>query len=136
MGRLTLRAYVATILAAWLVIGGGALVDLVRMPHLLEWALFAALAMFAGTFTLTIASLNASISINDAFFMSAGLLFGPGPAALILSADTILYSFRKRHRLEHMVFNAAAPALSLWVATHVFFAILGAPPLSRTDVPL
>jgi putative nucleotidyltransferase with HDIG domain len=136
MGRITLRAYVATIVVAWVVIGGSAIVDLVHMPHLLEWVLFAALAMFAGTFTLTITSLNASIGVNDAFFMSAGLLFGPGPAALILSADTILYSFRKRHRWENVAFNAAAPALSLWVATHAFFAMLGAPPLSQTDVPL
>jgi putative nucleotidyltransferase with HDIG domain len=136
MGRITLRAYVATIVAAWLVIGGGAIVGVVHMPHLLEWVLFAALAMFAGTFTLTIASLNASIGVNDAFFISAGLLFGPGPAALILSADTILYSFRKRHRWENVAFNAAAPALSLWVATHAFFAMLGAQPLSQADVPL
>jgi len=136
MGRITLRAYVGAIVAAGLLVGADAIVDLVRMPHLLEWALFAALAMFAGTFTLTIASLNASIGVNDAFFISAGLLFGPGPAALILCADTCVYSFRKRHRWEHVAFNAAAPALSLWVASHVFFAILGGPPLSQTDIPI
>src|SRR4051812_4296908 len=136
MARITLRLYVAAVVAAWLIVGGGALVDLVHMPHLLEWALFAALALFAGTFTLTIASLNASIGVNDAFFMSAALLFGPGPAALILAADTCLYSFRKRHAWQRVLFNAAAPALSLWVAGHAFFAIIGGPPLSQADVPI
>src|SRR3954467_10531578 len=100
MARITLRLYVAAVVGAWVVVGGGALVDLVHMPHLLEWALFAALALFAGTFTRASASPHPGIGVNDAFFISAALLLGPGPAAVILAADTGLYSFRKRHAWE------------------------------------
>jgi putative nucleotidyltransferase with HDIG domain len=128
-----LRCYVAAI-----VLAGGAVVvhavpGLVRAPHLLEWALFALLAVLSGSFMLHIASINASIGVNDTFFIATALLFGPGPAAVILATDTLIFSWRKGHSRERLAFNTAAPALSLWVGGQVFFFLAQVPPLSEAQ---
>ena len=56
------------------------------MPHPLAWFLFAALAILTGSFTIRIASVEASISVADTFFITSALLFGPGPATVALAA--------------------------------------------------
>lgn len=136
MTRISLRAFVLAIVAAGLVTGAFSLVALTRVSHPLEWFLFALLAVLTGSFTLNIASINASIGVNDTFFLTSVLLFGPGPGALILAIDTLLYSFRKRHNWQRMAFNTAAPALSLWIAGQAFFAISGLRLLSEQDAPI
>jgi putative nucleotidyltransferase with HDIG domain len=131
-----LRLYVAIVVAA----GGAAVISgvpaLVHSPHLLEWALFALFAIVGGSFMFHVASVNASIGVNDTFFIASALLFGPGPASITLAADTLIFSWRKRHSLDRTAFNTAAPALSLWIAAKAFFLLAGVPPLSHADAPL
>jgi hypothetical protein len=50
-------------------------------PHPYEWLLFAALAMLTGSFSLKIASISASVTVCDTFFVTTALLFGPAPAS-------------------------------------------------------
>lgn len=104
--------------------------SLVHTPHLLEWFLFAALAVVTTLFPITISSAKSSISVSDTFFISAALLFGPAPATVALAVDSFALSMRRRHGLKMVAFNTVAPALSMWIASETFFLMARIPPLS------
>ena len=113
------------------------LVSLLRVPHPLEWSAFAVLSILTGSFFIRIATTEASISIADTFFISSALLFGPEAATVAIATDSCIFSWRKKHGWSRIVFNAVAPAVSLWVAGHAFFVLAGVPPLSVTgDAPI
>ena len=116
-------------------IGGIAVVHsiaaLPRAPHPLEWAAFAFLALVAGSFTIKIASIEATMSASDTFVITSALLFGPAPATVALALDSLVMSWRRGHGWTRLAFNAVAPSLSLWVGAHVFFLIAGVAPLSE-----
>jgi putative nucleotidyltransferase with HDIG domain len=107
-----------------------------RTPQPLGWLALAALAMVAGSFRLNFASVSANISIADTFFITIALLFGPGPAALAIAAGGCFSSWRRRAPWRQIAFNTASPAIALWIATLVFYAIAGIQPLALADVPL
>ena len=117
---------------------GGRSID--RRPaqraHPLEWFLFTTLVILTGSFTLNVSAINASISVADTFLIASTLLFGPAPATVALALDTFVLSWRKGYPWRRVAFNAVAPALSLWVAGHVFFLITGAAPLAANDAKI
>jgi len=129
-----LSIYVRLVIAAGAAAVSHSLVGLLAAPHPFEWILFATLVILTGSFTLNISAINASISVADTFLIAATLLFGPAPATVALAIDTLLLSWRKGYPWRRVAFNAVAPALSLWVAGHVFFLITGAAPLATNDV--
>src|SRR5207245_1123645 len=75
-------------------------------------------------------SIEATMSASDTFVITSALLFGPAPATVALAVDSIVMSWRRGHGWTRLSFNAAAPALSLWVAARVFFLIARVPRLS------
>jgi hypothetical protein len=120
---------------------GGALVlhsvaATARMAHPLVWVAIVAPAILVGTFRLNIHSISASISVSDTFWILTALLFGPGPAAVAVAADSLIMSWRRHHEWEHIAFNAAAPAASIWAGAHVFFFVARVPPLLQTPTPI
>lgn len=100
-------------------------------PYPLAWLLFTALAVATGTFTMKIASVDATISVTDTFFISSAMLFGPGPATVTVAIDSFVASWRRGHRWNRIAFNTAACAFAMWTAGHVFFWLAGTPPLAR-----
>jgi putative nucleotidyltransferase with HDIG domain len=112
------------------------LLGLASTPEPFQWLLFSALVLLADRFTLSIASVGASISVSDTFFIAAALLFGPGPAMVTLAFDGFLLSMRKRHDWNRVSFNTFAPALSLALGAHAFFLLSHVPPLARGDTPV
>jgi putative nucleotidyltransferase with HDIG domain len=128
-----LSLYVRSVTAAGAAAVVHSLFGLLTAPHPFEWILFATLVILTGSFTLNISAINASISVADTFLIAATLLFGPAPATVALAIDTFLLSWRRGYSWGRVAFNAVAPALSLWVAGHVFFLITGAAPLSADD---
>jgi len=88
------------------------------------------------SFTVKIASVAASISVADAFFITSALLFGPAPATIALVFDSFISSLRRRHAWERIAFNSVAPAFSMWIASHTFFALARIRPLAQADVPI
>ena len=128
-----LSLYVRFVIAAGAAAVVHSLIGLVTAPHPLEWFLFATLVILTGSFTLNVSAINASISVADTFLIAATLLFGPAPATVALAIDTFLLSWRKGYSWGRVAFNAVAPALSLWVAGHVFFLITAAAPLAADD---
>jgi len=132
-----LTFYIRGVTALGSVIVLYSLVSLLRVPHPLEWSAFAVVSFLTGYFFLRITATEASISSADTFFISSALLFGPEAATVAIAADSCLFSWRKKHGWSRIVFNAVAPAVSLWTAGHAFFAIAGVPPLSMAgDTPI
>jgi putative nucleotidyltransferase with HDIG domain len=114
---------------------GGAVVlysiaGLFQAPHPLDWFLFTGLVVLVGSFTLKISAIEASMSVADTFLIASTLLFGPAPATVALAIDTSVMSWRRGYPWPRVLFNAVAPALSLWVAGQAFFLMAGVEPLS------
>lgn len=109
-----------------------------------EWWVLAALTLLTGSFTVKIPGLLARISVSDAFVFASVLAFGPSVATVIVAIDSIVATFwmRPEHRsLLRSLFNLATVALSIWVASHAFYALAGTGPgenlpLSQLVVPL
>jgi putative nucleotidyltransferase with HDIG domain len=132
----SLRRYVRLVAIAGALVIVESLVSLTTTPHPYEWLLFAALAMLTGSFSLKIASISASVTVSDTFFITTALLFGPAPATLAVALDTFIISYRRKHSLDRVAFNAATPALGMWAGSHVFFLIAGIPHLSHSHTPI
>ena len=127
----SLRLYVRILL----VVGAGVLAQSILMavhtPRPLGWLLFAGLAMLMGPFKVSLASIEARISVADTFFITSAILFGPAPATVALAIDCFIISRRCRDPWYRLAFNSVAPALSLWVGVQAFFLIAGVPPLDQ-----
>ena len=136
MARRALTWYVRFVIAA----GGAVVVEsIVRAAYpgrSYEWVLFAILGVLTGSLTIRIATVEASISVADTFFIAAAILFGPAPATAAIAIDSLVLSSRKKHPIDRIGFNVAAPALSLWTATHAFFFFAGIPPLASTGLAM
>ncbi|MGE5246495.1 MAG: HD domain-containing phosphohydrolase [Betaproteobacteria bacterium] len=126
----------------WTVALTGALVlvvSAVRLPTAPRpglWSLFAGLAIAAGSFTLRIAPVSATISVSDTFFIASAVLFGPAPATLAVAVASCIVSIRRGHPWQRVAFNTSAPALSMWVAGATYFAITGLPPGAVAPQPI
>lgn len=129
------RAYVAAIIAlggAALGYSGYVLVETAVSPM---WLVLLALTMFSSTFSIKIPHASTTISVSETFVFICALLFGPAPATIVIAVDGLVMSCWRRHRRVHQVlFNAAEPALSIFVAAHVFFALTGLDPSQRTPI--
>lgn len=101
------------------------------------WMVLAALAMLTGVFPVQIGSAEASISVADTFFIACALLFGPAAATAAVAMDSLVMSLLgRRHRSERVLFNIAAPALSMFVAAKAFFAVASTGPLFQSQAPV
>ncbi len=132
-----LRVYLqAVVLSGGFVLVDSAL-DAVRVPHPIQWLALAVVAMVAGSFRLNFASETATIAIEeDAFVIATALLFGPGPATLVIAASALVFSFRRRMQARQIAFNTAALAISMWGGAHAFFLAAGVAPLAQSRAPL
>ncbi|HEX7137818.1 MAG TPA: HD domain-containing phosphohydrolase [Vicinamibacterales bacterium] len=131
-----LRAYLWLVYALGGAVIARSLFDVLHQPAPPGWLVFAALAIVAGSFKLDFASVSATISVNDTFFITTAVLFGPGPAAVAIAADSFGVSMRKKDPARRMAFNVAAPALSLWAGAQTCFLLAGVPPLAQGNAPI
>ncbi len=80
-----------------------------------------------------------SFSLSDMFTVLGALLFGPAAGALLVALDGLVLSLRLKisaPSLDRVAFNATSVALAMWLAAHLFFAMLGRPPLALASAPL
>jgi len=90
-----------------------------------EWLLFTALGLVAGACAVKIPGVNALVSASDTFFIASAMIFGPAPAMVALAIDSAGLAWRRGYGVRRLLFNATQPALSLWIATHVFQFLAG-----------
>ena len=120
------RAYVVGIA----VLGGGILVgavyQLIATSVDERWFILVALTLLTGSVTVKIPSVAATLSVSEAFVFSAFLLFG-APAGIVLAAlDGLVISLwlqKRKQPTYRVIFNATAPALSIFVAAWVYRAL-------------
>jgi putative nucleotidyltransferase with HDIG domain len=127
--------YALVIAGTGAILCGVCAVGLLSTPYAREWAILGALALVASRFPLRIPGNNAWFSISDTFFMASALLFGPGPATIVVAMDSIAmtWAFRK-NRLRRLLFNSGGPAIAFWVGAQTFYWLSGAQPLFSTEV--
>jgi hypothetical protein len=129
-----LKPFVGVVVAIGAAVILHSLAGVAFVPRPYEWMLFAALAIATGSFSVKIASVVATISISDTFFITLALLFGPAPAAIAVAVDSLIMSWRLGHASRRIVLNMAAPAVSIWAGAQMFFVIAGVPTLAHSDV--
>jgi signal transduction histidine kinase/CheY-like chemotaxis protein len=90
------------------------------------------LTVMSGRFAIPVPGRLATVSISEVFVFTTLLLFGPAAATLTVALDGVWMSFRQRdRRVYRTLFNVTEPAISIWLAGHVFFAIARIAPLAR-----
>ena len=125
-----MRRYLQAIGTAGALVLADAAASAAHMPRPTGWLLLTAATILAGCFRVHFSSVSANIAIDDTFFISTALLFGPGPGTLTIAASCLLFSLQRRKRARQIVFNTAALATSMALASRVFFVLAGVPPLA------
>jgi hypothetical protein len=105
-------------------------------PPPFGWLAITALTILAGCFRLRFASVSANIAIDDTFFISTALLFGPEPGTLTIAASAFVFSWLRRKPLRQLVFNPTGHAISMGVASRVFFTTAHVQPLAIGHAPI
>jgi putative nucleotidyltransferase with HDIG domain len=131
-GFLTLRPSAQVYVALIVVLGAATLAYSVSQLYVSpvgpQWLILAGLTVLTGTFTVKVPSTNASISVSEAFVFASVLLFGPaaGVITVLLECLVILFWMKAEGRPMHRVlFNLAAPSVSIFVSGTLFFWVSG-----------
>src|SRR6188768_2076880 len=122
------RLYLGLVITAGLVAVGASIHRLLVAPVDPQWYLLAALTIVSGSLTVKLPSIPATISISETFVFASVLLFGPAAGTVTVALDGLVISFwmaKRRPEWYRALFNMAAPAVSIWVASQVFFSIAG-----------
>ncbi len=131
-----LSRYVAAVTALGIFAIAQSSTNLTATPRPVEWLLFSALAIAFGRLSLRLPGVNVHASMSDTFLLTSAVLFGPGPATVAMAADGFILSWRRGHSADRILFNAANPALSVWLGAQAYLATLGSSPLSTHVVSL
>ena len=129
-------AFLATVILAGGLVLAWSVIDLTARPIAPQWLMLVALTGVSGWATLRLRAIPASFSISDTFTIAAALLFGPAAGAVTVSADALVMSLRLATGGRHparvrVLFNVTVPALTMWIAAHVFFTTAGVGPLAH-----
>ncbi len=99
-----------------------------------RWLVLAALTLFSASANVRLTAVTATISVSETFVFTSVLLFGPAAGTLTVAFEAFVLSLwikRKTRAEPHRIFfNIAVPAVSIWIAAHIFFWLVGKPPLS------
>jgi putative nucleotidyltransferase with HDIG domain len=98
-----------------------------------QWLSLVCLTVLSGLLPVKLPTVNVSISISETFVIAGTLLFGPSGGTMLVLLDALFISLRLflsgALRWQQVLFNLAAPPLSVWVAAH----LSGITPLLSTD---
>lgn len=133
------RLYIAGVVVAGVAVITSSVHQLVVYPISNQWLILAALTLLTGSFNVKVSSINAYISVSEAFVFAAILLFGTpaGTATVVIECLVILLWMKREGRLLHRVlFNLAAPSVAVWTAGTAFYMLSGIQPYSQTFTPL
>ena len=137
------RVYLSAVVGLGFLVILESLLQLYRVPlgsqGLKQWVLLAILTLISGSASVELPRANVSISISEAFVFTAVLLYGPAAGTLTVALDGLVISLwvaRRRPELHRALFNIAAPALSAWCSSQLFFRVSGIAPLSQQAASL
>ena len=133
-GRLSVsgRIFVASVVATGTIVLLECLHRLYVTPTNFHWLVLAALTLLSGSFTIKVPSIPATISVSETFVFTCVLLFGTPAATVTVALDgLIMSSWRHRRHVHKVLFNAAEPALSIYLASEMFFRVSHIQPLAE-----
>ena len=85
-----------------------------------QWLALVALTVVSGLLPVKLPTVNVTISVSETFVIAGTLLFGRAGGTSLVLLDALFISARlyvsRRLRWQQIVFNLAAPALSVWTA--------------------
>jgi putative nucleotidyltransferase with HDIG domain len=120
------QAYVFVVFVLGLVVLVISARDLAAQPFAFHrtWLPLAALTLVSGWLSIKLPTTKASISISETFNFAGTILFGPSVGAALVALDAAVICIqdslvRRRLRWQQVIFNLAAPALSIWTAARV-----------------
>ena len=117
------------VIAAGVLIVGASAWEVVTGPVSFALIVLLALTVTAGWLALRVPAMEISFSISDTFSTAAALLIGPAAGAVTAAVDGLMLSFRMQssaRTVRRVLFNLAAPAVGVWVASQTFFLAAGA----------
>jgi putative nucleotidyltransferase with HDIG domain len=129
------RVYVAAVSILGLAVVAHSVFVLVRSELPWQWVLFAILTIASGMLTVKVPSIEARVSVSEAFAFASVLLFGLDVGVLTLALEGVRISFRWKMNRQQTVFNFANLGLSMWVAGGLFFYFSRIAPLYRGPAP-
>lgn len=133
IGRLYLYAVIGT---GSLAITRSTLI-LADQPAGWDWLVLAALVVLSGSFSIKVPSVNARLSVSEAFVFAAVLLFGPHVGTIIVAVDSLILTSwlrRSSRSLMRAVFNMAAGALAISLAAALLGWLLPIAPASSAPL--
>ena len=134
------RVFIGAIIVSGFAVIAHSVDSLRLIPVNSQWFVLAALTLLSGSITIKLPGIDASISVSETFVFTSVLLFGTEAGTIIVTLDGLIISLwllRKRIGLHKLLFNTTAPALSIWLAAQLFFAVTGVAPLTQqaTNLP-
>ncbi len=125
------RVYVSAVIVGGVAIVVKSLFEMAASAVHLQWFILAGLTLLSGSFTVRIPGISARFSVSETFVFAAALLFGPAAATVIVVLDTLVISLWQQSATgQRVLFNAAAPSVSIWTATTFFYWLSGIRPLA------
>lgn len=128
------QLFVVGVSTAGLLVIGHCVAVIFGQPLNPQWLVLAGLTFFSGSFTIKVPSLQARLSVSETFVFASVLLFGTCAGTLTVVLDTLVASWGARRRSREplrLLFNLSSAALSIWIASTVFYALAGVLPLSE-----
>lgn len=119
----TTLVYVSLVVASGLVVIGLSIHDLTGRPWAwqLSWLKLAGLTLISGWLSVKLPSGRATISISETFVLAGTVLLGPAVGTVLVALDSLVLCLKESLlgrglRSEQVLFNLAAPSVSIWVA--------------------
>ena len=119
------RLFVASVSTLGLFVVAYSVWVIVRSTLPIEWVLFALLTIGSGMLTVKVPSIDARVSVSEAFAFASVLLFGPHVGVVTLALDGIRVSFRWKMNAQHKLFIFANLGLSMAGSGALFFFARG-----------
>ena len=133
------KTYLWVVIVAGFAVIAGSMHALHVDPLPRQWFILAALTLISGSATIRLPSSYASISTSETFVFTAVLLYGPAAGTIVVVLDALVVSFwisKRQDEPHRAMFNLAAPALSVWLSSQLFFVVAGISPLIEQPSPL
>lgn len=128
----TTQLYLAAVVAVGSLMVIQSFVQLVLHNIGWGWTFLALLTLVSGSATVSLPSLPVAVSVSETFVFTSVLLFGPAAGTLTVALDALVISFwsyRKGQPHYKLFFNVCAVSLTVWVASHLYYALSPFEPL-------
>ena len=120
--------FVNAVVCAGMLIAGYSTWQILTGPVSFALVVLLALTVIVGWLAIPVPAMPISFSVSDTFSTAAALVIGPAAGAVTAGIDGLMLSFRMQsstRTVRRVLFNLAAPAVGVWLASQAFFAAAG-----------